>query len=153
MHTAVALLLTAVLGSAATAAPVPLDAKSEADLIALEKGKWDPSSLGDPKAMVSLFADDFVSVEYGADVNGGVKRKTKAEVFSGGPLPPAKFELSDFKTIKPSADSVILSYHVHGLSFAWDAYATSVWAKRAGKWTTVFYQASTAAPSAGAAPK
>lgn len=152
MHTAVALLLTTILGSAAMAA-TPLNAKSEADLIALEKGKWDPSILGDLKTMVSMFADDFVSVEYGADVNGGVKRKTKAEVFSGGPLPPAKFELTDFKTIKPSADSVILSYHVHGLSFAWDAYATSVWAKRAGKWTTVFYQASTAAPSGGAAPK
>ena len=146
MHAAVALLFAGALTSAAAvAAPVSTNPKSDADLVALEKAKWDPPSLGDPKAFVGLFADDFVSVEYGTDVKGGVRRKTKAEVFSGPPLPPAKFELTDFKTIKPSANAMILSYHVHALSFPWDAYATSVWARRAGKWTTVFYQASTAA--------
>jgi hypothetical protein len=39
---------------------------------------------------------------------------------------------------------VIVSYRVKGLSFPWQAYATSVWSRRRGKWQTVFYQASTA---------
>jgi hypothetical protein len=38
----------------------------------------------------------------------------------------------------------IVSYRVNGLSFPWQAYATSVWVRRDGRWQTVFYQASTA---------
>ena len=73
----------------------------ESELQRLEAGKWDPASAalarkeasGGPAAVMALFADDFLSVEYGADVTGGVRRKTRAEVFSGPPLPAAKFEL------------------------------------------------------------
>jgi hypothetical protein len=115
-----------------------------AELKKLENSKWDPASATDRAAFMALFASDFVSVEYGSDVHGGVHRKTRADVFSGPPLPPARFELSDWHFIQADGDVVVVSYRVKGLSFPWEAYATSVWARRSGTWQTVFYQASTA---------
>lgn len=142
-----ALMLMTVLGCA-TAAPVMSPVASsetpDAELQRLESAKWDPASLGSRDAYIALFADDFVSVEYGSDVQGGVHRKTRADVFSAPPLPPAKFALSEWKFIRADADVTIVSYRVNGLSFPWEAYATSVWVHRAGRWQTVFYQASTA---------
>ncbi len=136
-------LLVAFSSGCATA-PGPSAATVEAELQRLESAKWDPPSLGTPEAFMALFADDFVSVEYGSNTQAGVQRKTRAQVFGGGPLPPAKFELSDWRFIHADSRTVILSYHVNALSFPWRAYATSVWANRGGRWTTVFYQASTA---------
>ena len=119
------------------------DRPSDHELQRLESAKWAPSSLGSRDAFMALFADDFVSVEYGSDVQGGVHRKTRAEVFSAPPLPPAKFELSEWHFIHADKNVVIVSYRVKGLSFPWQAYATSVWSRRQGKWQTIFYQAST----------
>jgi hypothetical protein len=142
-----ALMLMTVLGcttATPTAAPAASSTATENELQRLESAKWDPASLGSRDAYIALFADDFVSVEYGSDVQGGVHRKTRADVFSAPPLPPAKFELSEWKFIRADADVTIVSYRVNGLSFPWEAYATSVWVHRAGRWQTVFYQASTA---------
>jgi hypothetical protein len=110
----------------------------------LERAKWgDPAGALTPEAFKALFAEDFLSVEYGAQSPPtAVERKTRAQVFSGPPLPPAKFELSEWQAIHASPDVVILSYKVTGVSFPWKAYATSTWARRGGKWYTVFYQAS-----------
>lgn len=113
-------------------------------LITLEQRKWNPKAFSSREEFVALFADDFVSVGDGTDISGGVERKTRTEVFSGPPHPAASFELSDFKVVHPNSDVAIVSYKVTGKSFAWRAYVTSVWARRQGKWTTVFYQASTA---------
>ena len=118
------------------------EAPTTLELQRLESAKWDPASFGSREAFMALFAEDFVSVEYGSDVQGGVHRKTRAEVFSAPPLPPAKFELSDWHFIRPDRNVVIVSYQVKGLSFPWQAYATSVWSNRDGRWQTVFYQAS-----------
>ncbi|HEX6642642.1 MAG TPA: nuclear transport factor 2 family protein [Thermoanaerobaculia bacterium] len=119
-------------------------AASDAEIQRLETSKWNPSTLGSREAFMALFADDFVSVEYGSDVQGGVHRKTRADVFSAPPLPPAQFELSDWRFVHADPHVFIVSYHVDGISFPWQAYATSVWVQRDGRWQTVFYQASTA---------
>lgn len=116
---------------------------SDAEIQRLESSKWNAAP-GGREAFMDLFAADFVSVEYGSDVQGGVHRKTRADVFSGPPLPPAEFELSDWRFIHADPHVFIVSYRVKGLSFPWLAYATSVWVRRDGKWQTVFYQASTA---------
>ncbi len=113
-------------------------------LVTLEQRKWNPEGFSSREEFVALFADDFVSVGDGFDISSGVQRKTKTEVFSGPSHPPATFELSDFKVVHPNSDAAIVSYRVTGKSFPWKAYVTSVWARRQGKWTTVFYQASTA---------
>lgn len=136
-------LLVLFLPSVAFA--VAFDADAEADgLITLEKSKWEaPGSGTGLETVIHLFADDFISVEYGTDLSG-VVRKTRDEVFSGPPLPSAAFNLTEWKVLRPSADVVLLSYHVKSLSFPWQAYATSVWTRRDGAWKTIFYQASTA---------
>lgn len=119
-------------------------AASDAEIQRLEMAKWNPALSTGREAFLALFAEDFVSVEYGSDVQGGVHRKTRADVFSGPPLPSAEFELSDWRFIHADPHVFIVSYRVKGLSFPWQAYATSVWVQRGGKWQTVFYQASTA---------
>ena len=121
----------------------PVGHVSDRELQRLETAKWDPSSLGSNEAFMALFAEDFVSVEYGSDVQGGVHRKTRAEVFSAPPLSPAKFELSEWHFIHADKNVIIVSYRVKGLSFPWQAYVSSVWSRRQGKWQTVYYQAST----------
>jgi len=132
-----------LLLSACATSPARI-AASDSEIQRLETSKWNPSSLGSREAFLALFADDFVSVEYGSDVQGGVHRKTRADVFSAPPLPPAEFELSDWRFIHADPHVFIVSYRVKGISFPWEAYATSVWVHREGRWQTVFYQASTA---------
>ena len=136
-----ALLLVATGCSTTTAGNVTA---SDTEIQRLEASKWNAEPPGGREAFMDLFAEDFVSVEYGSDVQGGVHRKTRADVFSGPPQPPAEFELSDWRFIHADPHVFIVSYRVNGLSFPWQAYATSVWVHRGGKWQTVFYQASTA---------
>ena len=85
---------------------------------------------------MELFAEDFVSVEY---VQGGVHRKTRADVFSGLPMPPAEFELSDWRFIHADPHAFIVSYRVNGLSFPWED-ATSVGPAATENRRPVFYQ-------------
>ncbi len=135
------MVLLVASGCATTAGNVTA---SDAEIQQLETSKWNAAQPGGREAFMDLFAEDFVSVEYGSDVQGGVHRKTRADVFSGPPLPPAEFELSDWRFIHADPHVFIVSYRVNGLSFPWQAYATSVWVRRDGRWQTVFYQASTA---------
>jgi hypothetical protein len=147
----IGLMGCAATGATTAAAPEAVAPRSAdtvmAELRRLEASKWDASLATDRAAFEALFAEDFESVEYGTDVQGGVHRRTRADVFSGPPLPPARFELSDWHFIHADTDVVVVSYKVTGLSFPWQAYATSVWSYRGGRWQTVFYQASTAKES------
>ncbi len=138
----IATLLVAIVGCSTTTGRRV--AASDAEIQRLEMAKWNPALLSGREAFLALFAEDFVSVEYGSDVQGGVHRKTRADVFSAPPLPPAEFELNDWRFIHADPHVFIVSYRVTGISFPWKAYATSVWVHRDGTWQTVFYQASTA---------
>lgn len=123
----------------------------DAELERLESAKWHPSSLG-VENVLALFADDFVTVEYGADLHGGVERKFNAKIAMASPegaqffqfLDQIGFELSDWHLLHINAVGVVISYRVVAPSLAWKACGTSVWAKRGDKWQTVFYQASNA---------
>ena len=143
MTRTIAAFAALLLFSACATSPARV-AAFDTEIQRLETSKWNPTSLGSREAFLALFADDFVSVEYGSDVQGGVHRKTRADVFSAPPLPPAEFELSDWRFIHADPHVFIVSYRVKGLSFPWEAYATSVWVHREGRWQTVFYQATTA---------
>jgi hypothetical protein len=130
---------------AAMVAVAPAASPSEdvhAELQRLERLKWIPST--PREEFLALFAEDFVSVEYGSNVHGGVHRRTRADVFSGPPAAASHYELSDWHFVRATADAVVVSYRVTGVSFPWQAYATSVWVRRDGRWQTVFYQTSTA---------
>jgi hypothetical protein len=116
----------------------------DAELIRMETSKWDPASLLNPFKLMSMFSDEMLSVEYGSDFQGKAERRTWREILAYGPLPPMKTQLTEWKALHPTPDVVILSYKVTAPAADWKAYATSVWARRDGKWQTVFYQASTA---------
>ena len=117
---------------------------TETELIRLESSKWDPASLLHPIDLMSLFSDEMLSVDYGSDLQGGVERRTWKEILAYGNLPLWKMKLTDWRVLRPSPDVAIVSYKVTGVSVQWKAFATSVWARRDGKWQTIFYQASTA---------
>ena len=131
--------------------PLPSGAV-DTELMRLEIAKWHPSSLGSREKVLALFADDFVTVQYGADLHGGVERKFNASSLMSGPegarlfqlLDQTHFVLSGWRFIHIDSVGVVASYHVSAPSLGWNAYATSVWAKRGDRWQTVFYQASTA---------
>jgi len=117
---------------------------TEEELIRLETSKWDPASLLHPLELMSLFSDDMLSIDYGTDLQGGAERRNWAQILAFGQPPSWKMKLDGWKVVRPTADTVILSYRVAGISVEWKGYATSVWARRDGRWKTVFYQASTA---------
>jgi len=116
---------------------------TENELIRLESTKWDPASLLHPLDLMSLFSDEMLSVDYGAELQGGAERRTWREILAYGPLPSWKMKLADWRVLRPTPDTAILSYKVTGESVQWKAYATSVWARRNNRWQTVFYQVST----------
>ncbi len=117
---------------------------TENELIRMESMKWDPMSLLKPIELMSLFSDEMQSVDYGSNLQGGAERRTWKEILAYGPLPSWTMKLSDWRVLHPTPDVAIVSYKVTGVSVEWRAYATSVWARRNGKWQTVFYQATTA---------
>ncbi len=127
----------------------------EVELKRLETGKWRPSSIGGCDALLSLFAEGFVSVEYGADLHGAVERKFDASSILASPggaklvemLDATVFALEEWHFIHPVPNVVIVSYRVTAAAFGWTAYATSVWSWHDGSWQTVFYQASQATPA------
>lgn len=137
------LLAVCVLAAAPAFAADPEPA-TDAELMRMETTKWQPASLAHPFELMSMFSDEMLSVEYGSDLHGGAERRTWREILAFGPLPAWSVKLGEWRALHPSADVVILSYKVTGVSVDWRAYATSVWARRDGKWKTVFYQASTA---------
>ena len=122
---------------------------TDQDLQALEAAKWRPSSLGSER-FIALFADDFVSVEYGANPFGGVTRVTDAKsiLTSGGAdtliqmLELAAFEMSEWRIADLGPEARLISYRIAAPAMNWSAYATSVWKAIDDRWQTVFYQAS-----------
>ena len=147
------LMLPVLLAATATVTPEPSSPVSvDTELQRLETAKWHPSSLGNTEHLMALFADEFVTVQYGADLHSGVERKLNFRKSMSGPeaakvfqfLDQTHFDLSEWRFVHIASVGVIVSYHVSAPSFPWRAYATSVWTKRGGRWQTVFYQASTA---------
>ena len=128
--------------------------KSDAMLQQLETAKWRPSSLGTGKALHDLFAEDFMTVEYGTDGTfAGVHRVVDAKKLmeAGGEdalinaLNQMTFDLSDWQFQHLSPTVVLVSYQVASPQFGdTHLWATSIWRRVGGKWQTTFYQASKA---------
>src|SRR5438270_13883045 len=79
------------------------DAAVDAELIRMETSKWDPASLGNPLKLMSMFSDEMLSVEYGADVQGKAERRTWREILAYGALPTWKVQLGEWKVLHPGA--------------------------------------------------
>ena len=146
--TIVALVLTS------TAAPAQSPSGPDTLIQRLETAKWRPSVLGPRKALLDLFAPDFMSVEYEPDGTfAGVRRVVNAKKLleAGGEdaliraLNAMTFVLSDWRFQHLSPGVVLVSYQVASPQFRnTHLWATSVWRRSGGEWRTSFYQASTA---------
>lgn len=155
-----AALVTALLAWGATALPgisnaanPPSDAPAAVSdtvrqhLIAEERASWDLAIKRNAAAYTALHAPDFFTV-----TGTGVVDKAHSEVSALDPS--ARFdrcELSGFDVRLVAQNAALVTYHVeaagleHGNAFRLDGYASSLWMRRDGTWTNVFYQATPAA--------
>ena len=83
-------LVVSVLASLLSLPAAAQSDATETELIRLETTKWEPASLLNIKELMSLFSDEMLSVDYGADLQGGVERRTWTEILGYGPLPSWK---------------------------------------------------------------
>jgi hypothetical protein len=137
-----------------TAVHAQSSTKSDTLLQRLETAKWRPSSLGSGEALQDLFAQDFMTVEYGTDGTfAGVHRVVDAKKLmeAGGEdalisaLNQMTFSLSDWQFQHLSPTVVLVSYEVTSPQFGdTHLWATSIWRRVGNKWQTSFYQASKA---------
>lgn len=142
-------LLCCVLLPTAADATQPADASqtaTEKDLLAKENSSWDLAIKKDAAAYKALHAQDFITVS-----GDGVIGKDQSE--SSALDPQVSFDhytLSGQHLSWVQKDVALITYHVvvsgmdHGKKFDGDAYASSIWVKRQGRWENVFYQATPA---------
>lgn len=148
---AIALFLFALCSTAADAQPPN---ETDTMLQRLETAKWRPSTLESGKALQDLFAEDFMTVEYGPDPTfSGVQRVVdgKKLMQAGGEdalikaLNQMTFNLSDWHFQHLSPTVTLVSYQVASPQFGDSRlWATSIWRRVGSKWETSFYQASKA---------
>ncbi len=131
-------------GPAARSAPaqtVPDRAAAEAQLLDMERAKW---QVGPPDVAMweRVLADDFVAVEYGP---GGLRRASRADVLeqlrSGG-LAMRENTVDELRVAFASDEIALVTYRL-ALDVplgTFRAIATSGWAYRDGEWRTVFHQ-------------
>ncbi len=130
--------------------PLQTNHEIESTLQKLESGKWHPSSVGGFDGLIALYAEDFVTVEYGPNPFGDAARSTEGWKLLASEsgralaqmLDATEFVLSEWAFVHPAPGAVVVSYRVHAPALGWNAYATSIWARRDDGWRTVFYQAS-----------
>ena len=112
-------------------------------------GLWTPQGAG---VLGDLYAEDFVEVDVSG--RGVVSKAQMLDELRAGALIILEYEVLERRILQPSTDVAILIYRVRGRYAAMgaegeaDAYASSTWVKRDGRWLTVFYQATPAAPIA-----
>lgn len=113
--------------------------KDDTLLVSREKIKWEALQTKSFGAHRDWFAKDFKAIGYLPDAS--VYRTgfgDKLTLPKMDDLPAAVFVLSGFKVVNASAGVKVISYQADG---PLNLYVTTVWAKRAGVWKTVFYQA------------
>lgn len=115
-------------------------------LIAEERASWDLAIRRNAAAYRVLHAPDFITV-----TGGGVVGKAASEESAMDAR--VRFDqcaLSGFDVRFVAQDAALVTYHAkaagldHGKAFRLDSYASSLWVKRNGAWSNVFYQATPA---------
>ena len=118
------------------------------ELMALEKKYWDAVKDRDPATATSLSGDTCVVV--GAQGVGEIDKPTLAKMLVGAPYELKDFELSDVHMHPVSDDVAAIAYKVtedivvDGKELTLEAYDSSVWAKRDGRWVCVVHTESLA---------
>jgi hypothetical protein len=153
--------LALLIATSSSAAPAPTSTNpspvnltvsgTDAELLHLERTKCDHffGTAAEKRAVLRMFASDFVSVGYGATgpTRDGVealaeRTKTFPSVTHG------TYIMSEPKVIRLGRDCAIVSYVLAGPwgDREWRAFLSSTWVKRGGEWKTVFYQATGISP-------
>jgi len=116
-------------------------------LIAEERASWDLAIKRNAAAYAALHASDFFTV-----TATGRMDRTRSETSAMDPgVRFDQCDLSAFDVRFVAPDAALVTYHVtaagldHGKALQLDSYASSLWMRREGKWTNVFYQATPAA--------
>lgn len=144
----------------ATPTPEAVTGTTGPDPIANEKLVWDMFKARNYEAFGNLLAPDFHEVEPD-------KVHDRASTIQGvSRMDASKAVLSDWKSVKISADSALVTYTVKGVGGPPDGERhSSIWASRNGKWMGLFHQGGTpvrkpaptpapkASPSPSASPK
>ena len=134
----------------AASGPLPVVAAANGTvaqrLIAEERASWNLAIQRDAGAYRALHARDFITV-----TGGGVVGKAASEASAMDAQ--VRFDqcaLSGFDVRFVAQNAALVTYHVkaagldHGKAFRLDSYASSLWMKRNGAWSNVFYQATPA---------
>lgn len=117
-------------------------------LMAKEQASWNLAIQRDAVAYKALHAPDFVTVTG----TGVVDRLSSEASAMDAHVRFDQCELSGFNVHFMADNAALITYHVkavgldHEKAFQLDSYASSLWMKRNGQWSNVFYQA-TAAPA------
>jgi hypothetical protein len=131
-----------------TSSPMVSSDTTAQRLIANEKASWNLAIKRDATPYKALHAPDYFTL-----TGTGEMDRTHSEDFAmDANVHFDQCDLSAFDVHVVAEDAVLLTYHVkaagldHGKAFHLDSYASSLWMKRDGEWTNVFYQ-STPAPA------
>jgi len=118
----------------------------EQQIVAKEREGLDALKTGNVELFGNLTADDAVLV----DAQGSA---TKAQVLKNvAAFTLTDYSMDDVRFVPLSATSGLIEYKIaekgvsHGKEFAAQAYVSSIWAEREGKWLCLFSQETAARP-------
>jgi hypothetical protein len=140
-------LLPAARGISAAAVQTPeahppqaTPAALEQQIVAHEREGLDALKTGDLDRFGNLTADEAIMV----DARGPASKSQVLKNVAGFKL--TEYSMEDVKLIPVSADTGLISYKItekgisHGKEFSAQAYVSSLWTERAGKWVCLFSQ-------------
>jgi hypothetical protein len=115
-------------------------------LIAEEKASWDLAIKQNAISYKALHAPDFFTVSG----TGITNRELSEDSALDSNVHFDQCDLSEFSVRFVAENAALITYRAkaagndHGKAFQLDSYASSLWMKRDGKWSNVFYQATPA---------
>jgi hypothetical protein len=139
-----------VISGAAAQTTDSHDAKTSSlqqQIVAKEREGLDALKAGNLAQFASLTADDAVLV----DAQGPASKAQVMKNVAGFNL--TDYSMEDVRFVPLSAKSGLIVYKItekgvsHGKDFAAQAYISSIWAEREGKWTCLFSQETAARPA------
>lgn len=146
--------LSACAGRGGRPAAAPTDVRSgttisDSAIVALETAKWERVNRGE-SADSTLYAEGFLTINYAPGGSVLSQMQPGRPVAPRLPLHPREpWRVTDVHVIRLGTNGAVVTYRAEGTPATGPPLrllATSVWARRGGRWATVFYQATPAAP-------
>jgi ketosteroid isomerase-like protein len=119
-----------------------------AELVGLEKQYWNALKAGDSSIAASLSHDPCVVV--GPQGVGEIDKQSLVKMMEGATYELKDFALDDIRVRHVTEDVAVVAYKVkeklvvEGKNVSLEAYDTSLWLRRGGKWTCIVHTESIA---------